>query len=463
MRYIPDFWVMAYEHSPIWSRNLFGSAYGFLKKTKEYNNLSDVILRELLESQWWDKDQLYHLQCTRLMKIITHASQTVPYYRRIFNEYGLSASSIQTPEDLKKMPSLSKETFRKYYNDFISEKINFKTARREATSGTTGTPLTFYLDNTTYLYSRAVIKMHHIWAGYTGKQWIGILSGYKIIPFNKNNPPFWIKNYVGNQMHFSTYHLSTKNIKSYYKALEESKIEFLLGYPSSIGMFAKLINEHIGKQIQLKGVFLGSEPIYGWQRENITKAFQCKVFNYYGQAESLCMAPGCGNTDNLHLCLESGITELEAINENESKIIGTTLINYCMPLIKYELNDVTGGGVKGDCPCGRKHPQIKPIETKLEDFIITPDGNFISASILTFPFKTPKGILESQIIQVDKNTLVVKIVTNSRFSNMEREKLMHDIELCVGNKMRIVFEQVDYIARTQNGKFRFVISEILNN
>jgi len=463
MRYIPDFVVNIYEKSPIWSRSLFSSSYGVLKKIRELNRLSDKYLNELLDSQWWDKEKLYQLQCTRLRKIVTHAYQTVPYYRRIFNEYGLSVSSIQTPEDMKKLPYLSKDTIRKEFNNLISEKIDFKTVRKESTSGTTGTPLAVYLDNSTFLFSRAVINMHQLWAGYTGKQWLGVFSGYRVIPFNKNSSPFWIKNYAGKQMHFSTYHLNLKNIKSYYKALAESKVEYLLGYPSSIGLFAKFINEHIGKQVPLKGVFLGSEPIYDWQRENISKAFKCKIYNYYGQTENLIMAPGCGYTDDLHICLEGGITELEPVRENEFNIIGTTLINYSMPLIRYELNDITGGFVNGDCPCGRKHSRLQPIQTKSEDFVVTPEGNFISASILTFPFKTPKGILESQLIQVDKNTLVAKIVIDERFSEIEREKLIYEIGLCVGNNMKIILDQVDSIPRTKNGKFRFVVSEILKN
>ena len=460
MRYVSDFIVKFYEKSPIWSRNIYSTAYGILKKKKEKNKLSESILKKLLETQWWDKDRLYELQCERLKIIVSHSLKSVPYYRKLFCEYGLSEKSIQVPEDLKILPTLSKDTVRKQFYNLHSDEIDYKLVRREVTSGTTGTPLTLYIDNLTFLYSRAVIKMHRLWAGYTGEQWIGIFTGYRIIPIGKSNAPFWIKNYAGKQIHFSTYHLNKTNIISYYNALSESKIEFLFGYPSSIGLLAKLFNEYLSKSIPLKGVFLGSEPIYTWQRESIKKAFHCNIYDYYGQTENIIMAPGCGYSENLHICLEAGILELNKIDNEKYNLIGTTILNKSMPLIRYELNDITGGYVIEDCKCGRKHNQIKPIETKAEDFIITPTGNYISASILTFPFKTPEGILQSQIIQKEKNLIIVKVVTDEKFTQIEKNKLQFSLKQCVGAEMIIEFEYTDNIPRTLNGKYRFVINEL---
>ena len=54
-------------------------------------------------------------------------------------------------------------------------------------------------------------------------------------------------------------------------------------------------------------VFLGSEPILDEQRISILKAFECKIFNFYGQAEMAISAANCGQSDNLHLNMENGI------------------------------------------------------------------------------------------------------------------------------------------------------------
>jgi len=460
MRYVTEKIVNLYNLSPIWTRSLSSTIYGILKHKKENNELFYKIFNELKESQWWPIEKLKKLQNERLRCIISYSAKYVPYYRKIFAEYGINPSQIKNAEDLKKLPKLSKEIIRKESYSLISDEFDIYHLRKESTSGTTGTPLTFWLDDRTYLFIKAIQRLQYSWADYRDDNWIGILAGYKVIPIEHEKPPFWIKNYKGKQIHFSSYHLNKKNVYYYFKAVKKSKIKFLLGYPSTVGLFAKLINTYIQEPIKLKGIFLSSEPIYDWQRVEIKKAFQCRIYNFYSQAEGIAVGINCRRTDNLHIALENSFIELDKITDNQFKIIGTTLINYAMPLIRYEMNDITSGYVKKECPCGRKHHLIKPIDTKVEDFIVTPKGNIISPSILTFPFKNLKGIVESQIIQKELDVLQIKLVTDNRFDEKRETELLNNISSCVGNSMKIFVQKVNEIPRTKNGKFRFVISDI---
>lgn len=459
MRYIPNKIVNLYNKSPIWTRNFASTGYGFLKSRKEKTKLFWQCLAELEESQWWSLEKLQELQSERLKNLIKHCAEHVPYYQKKFAEYGIIPSQIQTPDDLKKLPTLTKEDVRGNTVKLIANNFDKKKLIAESTSGTTGTPLTVWHDDKTYVYQKAVQFLHHQWAGYNNKEWIGILAGYKVVSINRSKPPFWVKNYIGKQIHFSTYHLNSNNTKFYYYELKKSRVKYLLGYPSAIGLLAKFINNYTHESIPMKGIFLSSEPIYDWQREEIKRAFQCNIYDYFGQAEKVTSAISCGMTSNLHLNMELSAIELVKFDDKNFNIIGTSLVNYAMPLIRYELNDLTSG-ILNNCPCGRKHTLLKPIDTKMEDYVITPEGNLISASLLTFPFKRAKGIIESQIIQNDKNSLIVKLVTNNLFTNDEKFDLIDNILSCVGLNMKIFIEKVDKIPRTKNGKFRFVISEI---
>ncbi|MHA1294641.1 MAG: phenylacetate--CoA ligase family protein [Promethearchaeota archaeon] len=460
MRYVTEKIVNLYNLSPIWTRSLSSTIYGILKQKKENNKLFYKIFNELKQSQWWPIGQLKELQYERLKNIISYSVKHIPYYRKIFAEYGIMPSQIQTQEDLKKLPKLSKEIIRKESYNLISDEFDIARLRVESTAGTTGTPLTVWMDDKTYLYARAILKLQHSWADYKVGDWIGVLAGYKVIPIDREKPPFWVKNYIGKQIHFSSYHINIKNIDYYFNALKKSKIKFLLGYPSTIGLLAKLINTYIKEPILLKGVFISSEAIYDWQRAEIKKAFQCKIYNYYSQAERIAFAINCRNTNNLHTIMEGSIVELDKVTNNQFKILATTLVNYAMPLIRYELNDITGGFVKEECSCGRKHYLIKPIETKIEDYVVTPEGNIISASILHVPLHILKGVIESQIIQKELDVLLIKLVTDSKYDEKQYKELLNNISMRVGKKMKILIEKVNKIPRTKNGKFRFVISEV---
>jgi len=458
MRYANRLVVRIYERSPAWSRSFFSSLYGVMKNCKEQTNLYRTYLAELEQSQWWSKEKLEQLQCERLQRLISYVSKGVPYYQKVFAQYGINPNQIQTPADLKKLPMLSKKDVKINTKELISRDYNVKNLRSEATSGTTGSPLTVYMNNEAYIYNRAVQTLRFSWAGYNGTEKIAIMGGYKVVPISQKNPPFWITNYWNNQIHMSTYHLGYDTWKYYFDKLRGAKVKFLRGYPSAVGLLAKFISQN-NKYLPLKAVILGSEPIYEWQKIAIKGAFNCPIYNNYSQAERVLSGANCGSSRNLHLIMEAGIAEFEPSPYINGKynMVATSLVNYGMPLIRYQLGDITSF-VSVNCSCGRKYQMISPVETKLEDFIITPSGKFISASLLTFPFKKAKSIISSQIVQYDINKLMVNIVTNKLFSNDDKKDLIRNIESCIEKGMHIKVKKVNEIARTENGKHRFVIS-----
>ena len=65
-------------------------------------------LRELEESQWWPVERIEELQSERLRRLITHAYEHVPYYRRVMDERRLTPSDIRSAADLTKLPVLTK-------------------------------------------------------------------------------------------------------------------------------------------------------------------------------------------------------------------------------------------------------------------------------------------------------------------------------------------------------------------
>lgn len=312
-----------------------------------------------------------------------------------------------------------------------------------------------------YFYQKAIQTLHRSWSGYKfGMDWLGVLAGYKVAPVSRKKPPFWIINYYGKQIHFSSYYLNYDLLSSYVKKIKEMKIKYLMGYASAIGFLAKYIN-YIGDDTPLNAVFLSSEPILDWQREAIRNAFKCRIFDYYGQAESVVSAINCSNSKSLHQNMEVGLVEfkeIDNINKNY-QIIGTSLVNFAFPLIRYDLGDVTSKIIY-KCDCGREQIKIQPIETRVEDFIITPDGSMIPSPALTLPYHDIKGIILSQIIQKKVDTLLVRIISNQKFTNQEKEKFVSKFKDCVGENMKIDIRRVKEIPRTENGKFRFVISEI---
>jgi len=460
MRYVPSSLVSLFNTTPIWVRSIASTLYGSLKKRREKTGKFWRYFHEVEKSQWWPASRLEELQCQRLRALILHSSQNIEYYKHMFAEYGINPSQIQTPNDLKILPTLSKETVRNEWPRLMAPGYRRSRLRSESTSGTTGTPLTVWMTDETYLRQKAVQWLQYSWAGYTGRQWVGVFGGYKIVPLTRHRPPFWIVNHAGRQVHFSTYHLNPDFLPHVVAKLESSNIQYLMGYPSAIGIVAQYLASR-NQCVSLKGVFLSSEPIYDWHVEAIRQGFGCRVFNYFAATEKVVSAISCGHSLNLHVNEEICIPEFTpaTLVDGRRVLLGTLLTNYAMPLIRYELHDVSSE-VPTPCPCGRAHGLIGPIDTKAEDFIVTPHGSLVSASLLTFPFKTARGIIASQIVQLDLTTLMVNVVTNELFRPEDATKLCADIGSCVGDEMRIEITRVADIPRTNNGKFKFVVSAL---
>ncbi|MGB3882439.1 MAG: phenylacetate--CoA ligase family protein, partial [Candidatus Methanoculleus thermohydrogenotrophicum] len=52
----------------------------------------------LRQSRWWSQEKLAAYQAEALSRLLDHAYENVPYYRRVFNDRGLVPEDIQTPD-----------------------------------------------------------------------------------------------------------------------------------------------------------------------------------------------------------------------------------------------------------------------------------------------------------------------------------------------------------------------------
>jgi phenylacetate-CoA ligase len=157
------------EHLPL--RFRYGISYG---PTFRY------WLAFLKESENWDRDRLEAYQVEQLRDLLTHAGSNVPYYRRIFGEYGFRPQKLQGLEDLKTLPYIDKEIIRDNISEFLANNIARKTLFRKNTSGSTGIPLAIYSNKEAEEKHWATVV--HAWSkiGYTIKS--KMVTFWGIIP-----------------------------------------------------------------------------------------------------------------------------------------------------------------------------------------------------------------------------------------------------------------------------------------
>jgi len=407
-------------------------------------------------------DEMREKQNLVITRLVRHAYETVPYYRSCWKEIGISPEDINNVDDLKILPVLNKEDIISNPNAFISSKAG--TLRKGNTSGTTGSSLNVYYDIPTCVAHHVVDWRQKTWGGMNRGSLYASLQGRMVVPSSQEKPPFWRKNYIHNQVFLSAFHLKPEHIHSYVEYLERSKIQYIEGYPSTIGILASWLNYN-SRCLPLASVFTSSETLNDLERASIEKAFGCKVFDSLGMAERVLFATECEEHVGRHLNEDYGITEIlddsdMPVNDGAfGRLVATSLWNFAFPLIRYQTNDVSAR-LSSQCACGRLFPRIQSVTTKEEAIITLPDGRLISPSILTHPFKPMNLVASSQILQEGLHNVRVRLVTRDGYGADDEKLLLSGLKDRLGDDVNITFEYVDSVLPPAGKKFRWVISSV---
>jgi len=414
----------------------------------------------LQESQWWSREKLEEYQMEQLTKLLNHAYDNVPYYRRVFDEIGLRPKDIQNFNDLKQLPCLTKDDFKNNFQELVARNIDIKKLPMSHTSGTSGKPLQFYTSRSAGQRERAFI--FHQWsrAGYElGDSKVGIRG--EII--NRRNPVEFDP--VEKILRLSPRVDNVETAKYYLQKIEGFKSDFIHGYPSAIASFAYVIKKYgLPVPFQLKAVLFASEVVYDWQRKIVGDVFKCKVFSHYGSAEHVVIAAECEHSSYYHPLPQYGITE---IDPETNEIIGTGFSNYINPFIRYRTTDIASGVVSHCNSCERAYyPVFAKVEGRLEDYIMTSQGP-VAPAVITHPFKDMKTVKDTQIIQKSMRLILLRIAPwpgkDSAAYKTEVSQLCRNLQAILGNDVRIEVEELEEIERTKSGKFKWIISEVSKN
>ena len=145
----------------------------------------------------------------------------------------------------------------------------------------------------------------------------------------------------------------------------------------------------------------------------------------------------------------------------------TTTIEKVVPgsvtKLRYKVGDVGVPSPISTCPCGCNYPIMESLEGRVADYVVTPDGKYISGISLTenFAMHLP-GVKQMQIFQEKTDFLVFRIVKGESFS----DQTIMDIDLLArarfGTQMNWQVEYVTSIQSELSGKYRFCISKIEN-
>jgi len=444
-----------YNLLPITLQNIACSIAGKVYARKRYGSHFKNSLKLYLRSQWWKSKDLEQYRNTRLHNFVQFCYSYVPYYNDLFTKLNINPDIILNLKDLSKyLPILTKNTVKNHFDEFIPTTIKQYRLYDLQTSGSTGSGLKFPTTSEALQEQHAIFWRAFNIAGTNKNMWCASIGGRLIVPINQKMPPFWRYNIFGNQILYSGYHINRDNVVFYIEHLNKKKIKWIHGYPSLISLIASYIMEdnHLIKH-KINCITVSSENLTSMQANLIKTAFGVAPKQLYGTTEATAGAFEC-EFGNLHVDEEFTAMEFIPIGSNQYKIIGTNFSNNAMPLLRYDNNDIAKI-TKEKCVCGRQSRIIDDIDGREEDYVVLPDGTKIGR--LDHIFKDMVEIREAQILQ--QNEQIKFLVSKTKkYSKKHEQMLKARINKYLGKiEYSIIYK--NKIARTKNGKLRFVIRE----
>jgi len=337
------------------------------------------------------------------------------------------------------------------------------------TSGTSGSPLALVQTLGAVIREEGFIQRQLSWIGWRHGQRRAWLRGEIVCARQPPDGRYWCHDWFGKILMLSSYHLSNATIGAYIGALERYDPVVLHAYPSSVGTLAAWLNA-AGQRYRgraLRGVLTSSETLEPAVRSAVETAFGVPVYDWYGQAERVAAIGSC-ERGNYHVLTDYGGVELLELPDGAGagsgtsaggscELVGTTLNNPAMPLLRYRTGDRVIPGSGAPCACGRVFPTVKAVIGRQEKIVTLPDGRIVARLDRVFQGHE-RGLLEGQVLYRGDARFVLRVVVTEAFGPADEAALLDKFLLRVPG-VQVSVKQVAAIPRGPNGKYEFIAFE----
>ena len=372
--------------------------------------------------------------------------------------YGRAAGS---PASIERWPLLKKSAVRDDSAAFRASSAWL--TMRASTGGTTGTPLKLLRSPESVVVEQVCIdQMIQALGADPLTARTAVLRGDNIKPPQDFSPPFWKHALGGRRLILSTNHLTDATIRHYCAAVEQFRPDLLWVYPSALESLCKILARS-GLRLRVPRVLSSSEMLQPQVWTLAASVLGCSMLDYYGQAERVAFAYAT-SPDQYFFLPGYAFVELEKRSDrgelHEYEIVGTSLWNAAMPLIRY----CTGDLIRVPASCSGDDlleiaNGLRPFSGVIgrsQDVLLAPDG----VGVLTGIDHIPRGVDHVLRMQVEQHALdrvTMRVLAAPRFTELQAQQLMENARRKIPPAVQITLEVTDALHRTERGKTPFVI------
>lgn len=403
--------------------------------------------------------ELKAFQDAQLRRLVVHAYESVPFYRKLFDRHRLHPRHIRGTVDLDLIPVISKQDLRSQPAlNVVARGLDPERLLTVRTSGSSGEPFvirrTWLEQSMQYLLRlRAYDSLGVRVSDRTAT--VGLARGH-----DSRDRKILGRALRGSGVKPTLRIDGLQEPGAIVAQLREFRPDLISGMPGMICRIADHLVAQGDDSIRPRLLIVGGEVLTPVMRRLLIEAFGAPVRETYGSHEFPMLGWECGQTGVFHTC-DDGLI-LEVLHEGppaepgeRGEVVATNLYAYSMPFIRYRLGDVATRGDQG-CVCGQPFSTIRSIQGRMIDYFPLPDGRVIHPyQILSSFIAGGDGwIRQYQLLQERRDRIVLRVLPVRAPEPEFIARLEQAVRPLLGPEVEFQVQLVDALPLEGTGKFR---------
>lgn len=429
-----------------------------------------ALLYQLEKTQWWSSQDIINFQFQQLANVLTHADRTIPFYHERFRAAGVDPASIKTLDQLGQIPLLSRPQLQQAGTALLSKNVPKSHGKTYTitTSGSTGRPVKVTTTELDSLFWSTCTLRDHQWQKRDLSRKLAAIRYYSDdgakFPHGINvNTWGTAEHSIMKSSPAAALNINC-SIAQQAEWLCRQQPDYLMTYPSNLKALAEYFiatGESLPGLLETRTV---GESLSSGVRQVCSEAWHAKLTDMYSCQEVSCIALQCPEHEHYHVQAENLVVEV--LDEEDrrctpgeiGRVVISTLHNFAMPLIRYELGDYAEVGEP--CSCGRGLPVLNKILGRQRNMLIYPDGQKRWPIFGINELTKELPIKQLQFVQREIDSIEVRLVTARPLEAKEKTWLVSVVHKQLDYAFRIEIIYLENIPRSKSGKFEDFISEV---
>lgn len=415
--------------------------------------MMEVLMAQFRESERADPEAIQNLQTQQIDLLAAHAHATSSFWRARLDAAGYGADA----DWFSRLPLLTRGEARDAGADLFALPAppEHGEIHEMPTSGSTGTPLIIKKTDLAQLFWNAMVLRDSLWhhRDLSGKLAV-IRVGAK-----PGRADHWGAAYVGYATGPCVVFDARKDVDTQLDWLRGEQPDVLLTHASNLRALALRSVERNIRLPRLREARSFSEQLAPDLRDRVREAWNVPVSDLYSANEVGYVALQCPDSGLYHVQAEDVLVEVigddgRPCGVGESgRVIVTSLHNFAMPLMRYELGDYVTVGAP--CSCGRGLPTIERILGRTRNMLRLPEGRTAFPGFPLKPLLDLGVVRELRMIQHSLQDIEVELVLDRALTSEEEATLAEAVSERLQHDFTITLTPVPEITRTSHKREDF--------